>query len=458
MRSALSAFNEVWQCQFKQRIVEQLAQFHSQAKIVLACSGGMDSMLLLELLAELIPERLQVVSIDHQLQVDGAQWSAFVAEYCRQKAIFCRVVAVQVAAGNVEAEARKARYQAFFDVLMPNDVLVLAHHQQDQAETVLLHLLQGSGVSGLAAMRECELRDFAQGQYWLWRPLLSISKQKIHAWVNQTGTPYVHDPMNFETKYDRVWCREVLWTQLAQRFPAMQNNITRCAILMQDAEAILADVLQQDMARCIDQQQKISLVNLAQLSLPRQRQLLSTWMQGEQIYRPPLAMVERLQSEVIAAREDAQSVLHCGDYYFVRFDGYLYRYRSQVWLALQVTPAPYELCLCLGQSYRIALGQLSIQRTVALGLDMTLLGQAFSLIPRKGGEKITFYGRKGRRVLKKELQAAKIAPWKRHQIQILMYHNVVLGVCTPQGFWLAESPYLQVGGWLPYMQDVNEMD
>ncbi len=457
MRSALSAFNEVWQRQFKQRLIDQLTQFHPQAKVVLACSGGVDSMLLLELLAELIPERLQVVSIDHQLQVDGAQWSAFVADYCKQKAISCHIIAVHVAPGNVEAEARKARYQAFFQVLTPNDVLVLAHHQQDQAETVLLHLLQGSGVSGLAAMREYELRDFEQGQYWLWRPMLSLSKEKIHVWATQTAIPYVDDPMNFEIKYDRVWCREVLWTQLAQRFPAMQNNITRCATLMQDAEAILADVLQQDMAQCIVQQQ-LSLDRLSQLSLPRQRQLLSVWMQGDQVYRPPLAMVERLQSEVIAAREDAQSVLHCGDYYFVRFDGCLYRYPSSVWLALQTIAPPYQLCLQLEQSHRIALGRLSVQRTTAIGLDMTLLGQVFSLISRKGGEKITFYGRKGRRVLKKELQAAKIAPWKRHQIQILMYHNVVLGVCTPQGFWLAESPYLQVGGWLPYIQDVNEMD
>ena len=448
MRSTLSAFNEVWQCQFKQRLIQQLNQFQPHAKIVLGCSGGMDSMLLLHLLAELIPERLSVISIDHQLQRVSAAWSQFVHQCCEQYSISCVVVKVDVQAGNVEAQARAARYQAFSQYLQPWDVLVLAHHQQDQAETVMLRLLQGSGVRGLAAMCEVENRSY----YTLWRPLLSLSKQHIQLWVQQLNICYVDDPMNHDMAYDRVWCRDTLWAVLQQRFPKMQDSIARCAMLMQDADDILQDVLQQDFIFCMDAQQRIELDKLAQLSNARQRQVLSVWMQAAQPYRPPLAMVQRLQQEVIAAREDAQSILHYADYYFVRFANQLYRYSEQDWLNFQTIPQMQQIRFRLGQHAQTALGQVLIQRTQDMGLDAALLAQPLSLFPRQGGEKIQFYARAGHRVLKKELQTAKIAPWMRHQIQILMYHNVVLGVFTPQGFWLAASPYCQAQGWLPYLQ------
>lgn len=428
-------------------------------------------MLLLFILAALIPDRLEVISIDHQLQENSRYWSALVLKTCEDLNIPCHIQAVNVHAGNLEAQARIARYQAFEQVLKPKDVLILGHHQQDLAETVILRLLQGTGVDGLAAMQMLEVRHFSsqydQGThhhklnhseansefYYLWRPLLTLSKDHIQTWVEQCKIDYCEDPMNHDTDFDRVWCRQTLWTVLEQRFPQMQNSIARCATLMQDAQDILKETLTRDWQACVDAQGRIQLIIFKNLSQARQRQLLSTWMQGEAQYRPPLAMVERLQNEVIDAAEDATSVLHHADVFFMRFDAHLYRYGQQEWHAIQQPVREYNICFQLDHEYGMPSGDFRISRctsSAGFGLSDDLLTQDLTLCPRIGGEKVRLLGRQGTKVLKKELHAAKIAPWYRHQIQILMYHNEILGIFTPKGFWLAESSFcVAQSGWLP---------
>ena len=223
MRSTLPTFDEVWQQQFRQRLIAQtqnLDQTSQDTSIVLACSGGVDSMLLLYLFADLTSEQLnhyrfKVISIDHQLQADSAKWSNLVVQHCEKLSVPCKVIQVDVADGNLEAEARKARYQAFENELQENDVLILGHHQQDQAETVLMRLFQGAGVRGLSVMQEWQARTIKNSNssdfknYFIWRPLLSLSKKQIQQWAKQwsgqLGFDYVNDPMNHDDEFDRVW-------------------------------------------------------------------------------------------------------------------------------------------------------------------------------------------------------------------------------------------------------------
>lgn len=463
MRSTLPAIDEVWQQQSRQRIIQKLEQLPKYSQIYLACSGGMDSMLLLFLFAGLIPERLRVIHIDHQLQSESAKWSALVAKYCQQLAIPCSIIPVDVQAGNVEAEARKARYHAFETALNADDVLILGHHKQDQAETLLMRLFQGAGVRGLSAMREWQTRDFhkfqnqkdASAHYFIWRPFLNLCKAQIQHWATQYAFDYVDDPMNHEDDFDRVWHRQQLLPMLAQRIPHVQDSLSRTAVLMQDADQILQEILAQDVGQCVDPLGRLNITYLNQLSLPRQRQLLSHWMQGEAHYRPPLAMVERLHTEVIDARQDANSRLHWSAVYFLRYEHLLYRYSEAQWQIIQQPITASEIHLNLKDVISVAgeFFQIDDADAEEYGLQKDLLAQSLQLMPRQGGEKIRLYGRKEHRLLKKMLQEAKIAPWLRHQIQILMYHNTPLGVFTPLGFWLADSAFVEAGGWLPMLAD-----
>ncbi len=400
-------------------------------------------MLLLHVMSAVFPQQIRAIYINHQLQALSASWGEFVRFECEKLGVPFLLAEVEVGEGNLENQARIARYQAFKQHILDDEILVLAHHQQDQAETVLLNLFSGSGVGGLSAMRE---RDHRQG-LTLWRPLLNLSREQIRAWVAQHSIAYINDPTNTDIHYDRAWCREKLWPLLNARFPHMQQAISRSSVLMQDAGSILAEVAAQDLSVCGDEQ-KLCLNTLKQLSLPRQRQLLSNWMKGTAQYRPSLATVERLYKEVIEAKTDAQAALHHAHFYYLRYQDVLYKMSKDEYLSQNIPLSEKPISLKLNQVIQVAAGDFTIEQH-AFGLNFDLLTQELTLSPRTGGEKIHLHGRVGRWPLKKAIQAAQIFPWQRHQIQILRKDDVMLGVFTPKGFWLAESRYIQPNGWQP---------
>ncbi|UHT65824.1 tRNA(Ile)-lysidine synthetase [Acinetobacter lwoffii] len=402
-------------------------------------------MLLLHLMFFLCPEKIRAIYVDHQLQSISSAWGTFVQQQCRQLNIPCIIQPVNVASGNLEQQARNSRYQAYLQHLQADEMLVLAHHQQDQAETLMLRLLSGAGVDGLAAMKQIDIRE----NLTIWRPLLNISREQICQWASDLNVQNIEDPTNADTYYDRVWARQTLWPVLSQRYPKMQAALVRTSELMQDAQDILQEVLQQDLASCGTEMQ-LDLGKFLQLSKSRQRQLLSAWMKGKEQYRPSLAMVERLQREVIHAKQDAQAALYWQGFYYVRYQQQLYRLAAEIYLAdqQQVQTSPKTIKFALKDSVQVLSGKFIIQ-PAQLGLSAALLQQPLQLQQRQGGEKIHLYGRVGTWPLKKAIQEAQIFPWARHTIQILSTDNVMLGVFTPKGFWLAQSAYCEAGGWLP---------
>ena len=402
-------------------------------------------MLLLHLMSYLYPEKIRAIYIDHQLQAMSADWGQFVSDQCTALNVPCIVETVNVQAGNLEQQARSARYQAYSKHLKPNEILVLAHHQQDQAETLMLRLLSGAGVHGLAAMKQVDVRE----QFTIWRPLLDLSREQICQWAIQLNVQNIEDPTNLDTHYDRAWCRHELWSVLQNRYPKMQQALSRTSYLMQDADEILQDVLQQDLALC-GSATKLDLKKLSQLSNARQRQLLSAWMKGTDTYRPSFEMVERLLHEVISSKSDAQAALHWNQYYYVRYQQKLFRLSPAEYLAEKNESHISEqtVCLELGQKMNVLSGEY-VAETAKIGLSASLLGKELNLMMRQGGEKVHLYGRIGTWPLKKAIQEAQIFPWQRYRIQILSIDNVMLGVFTPKGFWLAQSEYCEVGGWQP---------
>ncbi|RLZ07297.1 tRNA lysidine(34) synthetase TilS [Acinetobacter sp. 2JN-4] len=445
MRSTLSTFNEVWQQQFRHRILAQAQHFSEQTHFLIGCSGGMDSMLLLSLMSELFPDKIRAIYVDHQLQPPSVLWGELVQQQAKIFNIPCIIQKVQVETGNLEQQARQARYQAYHQHLQTNEILVLAHHQQDQAETVLLRLFSGAGVNGLAAMQQIDIRK----EMTIWRPFLDLSRAQIEQWSQHIGLEYVTDPSNQDIHYDRAWCREVLWDVLQHRFPKMQAAVARSSYLMQDAAEILDEVLQKDWQQCATFDE-LNLTKLKELSHARQRQLLSSWMKGNAQYRPSYDMVQRLQQEVIAAKPDAQATLHVHPYYYVRYQKTLYRLSHDILYAEKLSTLPDAISqrYVLGQHIQVAAGQFKIE-SQSLGLSPQLFDRELQLLKRQGGEKIHLYGRVGHWPLKKAIQDAQILPWLRHTIQILVVDNVMLGVFSPKGFWLAQSEYLVQGGWQP---------
>lgn len=405
-------------------------------------------MLLLHLMSLLCPNQIRAIYIDHQLQSMSADWGSFVLDQCQQLNIPCTVQKVTVAEGNLESQARSVRYQAFAQHLQKNEILILAHHQQDQAETLMLRLLSGAGIQGLAAMKNFDERQGIQ----IWRPLLEISHEHICQWAAQLHVQNIQDPSNDDLHYDRNWARHDLWPVLTQRFPKMQQALCRTAEIMQDADEILTEVLQQDLNAC-GTASELDLTQFSQLSLARQRQLLSSWMKGGDQYRPAFNMVTRLITEVIQAKTDAQAALHWNQWVYVRYQNKLYRLTKQIFDAAKTdSPILLKQKISAHQHFSVLSGQYAVQNMM-IGLSPELLDREFDLQLRQGGEKIHLYGRMGSWPLKKAIQDAQIFPWLRHTIQILSIDNVMLGVFTPKGFWLAQSKYCVQDGWQPKLID-----
>lgn len=348
--------------------------------------------------------------------------------------------AVTVAAGNIEQQARDARYQAIFANIQSNEMLVLGHHRQDQAETILLRLMSGSGVVGLSAMRELEQR----GTHWLWRPWLDCSRQEITALAALICPEYIEDPANADPQFDRVMLRQQIWPMLQQRWPAFEQGMARTALLMQDCQDILQDVINADMQHC-GNATCLDIAKVQGLSEARQRLLLSRWMQGQEQYAPSLQQVEQLRRDVINAREDAEPQLVLQPWQFRRYQHMLYRLPLKLAVATDMT-----LQVQAEQPFELPSGQWKLcQQTT--GFPLQLLLKPWSLKARQGGEVLHLQGKVGRRPLKKNMQDAKLAPWQREQAHLLIIDEQVMGVFTAQGFWPVAHLAMVEQGLMPVL-------
>lgn len=357
---------------------------------------------------------------------------------CQAWQLPCVIRAVDVAHGNLEQEARKARYQAIFESIDHDEVLVLGHHQQDQAETVFMRLMSGSGVVGLSAMQQHELR----GQHTLWRPWLGVSRAQVTELATLICPDFINDPANNDLRFDRVILRQQVWPILQTRWPSFEQGMARSAFLMQDAADILQDVLQIDWANCV-QQNTLDIEQFLLLSEPRQRWLLSKWMQQQEQYAPSLQLVRRIKHELIEAKPDAKPKVDWGNWQFRRYRQLIYRLPNVLPQATNL-----QLKIALRDELDLPSGQWKIQQHVN-GFPLDLLHKPVNLLAREGGEILHLRGAIGHRPLKKTLQEAQLAPWQREQVHLLQIDGVIYGVLTATGFWPSEKVPWVEDGWLP---------
>lgn len=410
---------------------QQLETCSGTRRWVVALSGGLDSSLLLSLLPRLsLPQPVVALHIDHQLQVDSARW----AEHCRLQ---CERLSIPFNCTRVipesasEASARSARYRAFESFLQPGDCLLLAQHADDQAETLLLRLLRGAGVAGLAAMPAS--RSLGQGR--LLRPLLRLPRVQLEQGVRELQLEPVEDPSNASSRYDRNFLRLNVLPALKRRWPSLVSRWGETAELMSEASELLVERAREDMALC-GRQGGICLARLQTLSRARQRNLLHAWVSEGSGHRMSRARLLQLEQDLMQARPDAQPVFGFPDYQMRRHQNVLY-------LLPDPLPTPSESVreLVVGESIQLPLGRLHwIPATQGLPAGLTL-----ALGFRQGGERLRPVGRGGSVSLKQLLQEAGQPPWLRACQPLLLSGGEIIAV---PGITLCE-PMVVEGGLLP---------
>lgn len=416
-------------------------EFSDAVSLEIGLSGGLDSMVLLDLMARARMHRvfsLSAVHVHHGLSPNAGRWQQHCEAVCGQLNITLRVA--QVVCGSsgmgLEAEARSKRYQVYSETAA--QVIVLAHHQDDQAETVLLQLLRGGGVRALAAMPP--IRSW-QGKY-LWRPFLSWSRSMLEAYAAWRGLSWVDDESNTDTYWRRNWLRHEIMPLIAVALPDYRSHLVRSAQLMAEATDILQEIRLHDLTHCQESDQ-VDLSRFLALSPARQRQLLVCWIEqsGGSVLTPDA--IEVFRQQVLYAGHDKNPVLALGD------DVVMVRYRQQIGLYRSPATSPSPLSLywpCPGEIVApFWPGKLRfVQR--AGGIKESLLQPAFSLFPRRGGERLlTSVGHKSVKTL---FQEHGVPPILRRQWPLLMTHGGRL-IAVP-GIAVAEDCQAkQHRGWWP---------
>jgi len=280
----------------------------------------MDSTVLLAALASKVPqERLRAVHVDHGLHTRSGEW----AEHCRSVARDLRVpleviqISVPRRRGHsLEATARDLRYQALAGTLRKDEVLLTAHHADDQLETVLLQLFRGAGLAGLAAMPEwapfagAGLAPFAGAG--LARPLLTRTRHELQDWARERALRWVEDETNLDERFDRNYLRRQILPLIQSRWKGAATAVARSARHAAQAQRLLDALARADVERASDGPD-LSLKSLRALHPDRRRNALRFWITRSGFRAPDARRLEELAGPLIAARPDSHPRLSWGD-------------------------------------------------------------------------------------------------------------------------------------------------
>jgi tRNA(Ile)-lysidine synthase len=424
------------------RRLEPLIGAAGEAALVVALSGGADSVALLAAATELCaarraaPEprlRLRAIYVDHGLTA-AAPLAAAASAAAERLGVPLVVLRVEVETGHgesVEAAARTARYAALAAALAPGECLLTAHHREDQAETLLLQLVRGAGLRGLAAMPAAA----RLGHGSLLRPLLDVPRAALRSYAASRGLAWHEDPMNADPRFDRAYLRGTLWPLLEARWPAAAATIARSAGHLASAQRLL-DEASADHLRALGRGPALSIAGLKELSPERRTELLRYWLRSRRLPLPPARRLALLAEEVFAARGDGAPKLAWPGAELRRFDGRLYAFAPLPPLGLAPgTPLPAPPgALELGALGRIVARW---QRGPAT-LDVTATG-GLAVAGRRGGERLRLVARGPSRPLKDWLREARVPPWTRARAVLVHEGEALVAVVLPHATLIEAS-------------------
>lgn len=412
-----------------------------------AFSGGLDSSVLLHLLAGLVRREalppLSAIHVQHGLQPAAEAWPLHCRRLCEALDVPLTVLSVQVRPGaSLEAEAREARYAAFEAALGPGEVLLLAQHRDDQAETLLFRLLRGAGVRGLAAMPPS--RPLAVGH--LLRPLLGCSRAELQAYAAEHRLAWLDDPSNADCRFSRNYLRHRLLPLLTARWPQAAASMARSAEHLGEAAQLLDELAQQDLAAAQApgsftwlELPSLSLAPLRALSAARQRNALRYWLRD----LTPMPDSDHWAGwlALCDAAPDATPVWRLAAGELHRADQRLW-WLSGDWLRAPVMPG---VALCAGQWLKLpGNGSVRIEgRLPAVG--------DWRLAYRQGGERMNLPGR-GQRDLKRLLNERQVPVFVRGRLPLLLCDGEPRAVANLPGLDRADDGQWRLS-WQPPTDD-----
>lgn len=439
-------------------------------RIYIACSGGRDSMALLFACQQLqLP--IHVIHINHKLQKISDDWQQLVEAYCHKHHIDYDSVCIDwqsqqvYAAGSTispeqqastqqvnEQQARTARYHAIMQIASENAIVALAHHANDQVETLLMNLCQGTGLAGLTGMTAFGVQHEFGKPIWLWRPLLGVTRDEISDFVAAQHIPYVNDPTNFGVANQRAFLRNQILPLLDERFHKVVQNITRTQQNLTEAQRIVEEQYQQDLALCqwsngwTSHQQCLHTPNLKALSQARRFNLLHHWVKGSQKFAPTRQLIVQIEQLLQSAQTDQQAILQWQGIEIRKYRDTLYRLDADYVKAIH-DKSDKRVSANLAADVR-----LSEEISVGLSLELALASRA--VLPN---ESFQLLSQSFHQSFKKLCQRFDIPSWERQFAKVVILDDdnekALTASQTPSRFalllpntcvWLADAGELNL--------------
>ncbi len=401
------------------------AELYGLETLYLAYSGGIDSSVLLHALQTCADRhRIVVWHINHGLQDNALEMERFARQQAQRYGLAFRLDRLELGTGaNLEARARLRRYALFARALQSTDVLLTAHHQNDQAETLLLNLMRGSGSAGLRGIAWQK----KLGQGVLLRPLLNVPRSLIEAYASQQAVQWIDDPSNADDHFDRNYLRHEILPRLSARWPAATAQLQRVSELQQESEQIhqaLARIDYQAIWRssrfsaagCLD------IRTLCELSQARQKNLLRYWIVNAGYRAPGYHRLQQVLQQ-LQARQDAMPLVQMEDYSLRSYQQSLYLLSSSetepVRNLAEIYPVPSE------KNLQITTLGLDVSRAdIFTRLQQVDTGQTLELRFRKKSATAQSHSHR----LKRLFQSHRIPPWMRDKTPQILLDGELLGL------------------------------
>ncbi|WP_256376928.1 tRNA lysidine(34) synthetase TilS [Nitrosospira multiformis] len=411
--------------------------------LTIALSGGVDSVVLLDLLVPIASQMqlpLSAVHVNHGISPNADKWSEFCRNLCQSRNIPLEIARVKVARGpgiSLEAAAREERYRIFRG--LQTDYIVLAQHLDDQAETLLLQLLRGAGVKGLSAMPVVrtgrkEMGEAVsvnsipalEGRPKLLRPLLDVSRREIEDYARARALQWITDESNDEISFDRNFLRHELFPLLEKRFPAYRTTFLRASRHMAEASALLDELAEVDSAQCTVPG-KLHVEDLRKLGFPRARNLLRYTLTQHAVVLPSTVKLEEILRQLLSSCPDTKLHVVFGNTEIRCFRDRVHIRKVEaipeacwhlVWRGEEQLPIPE-----LG-------GTLRFTRCMGAGLGLQKINeQPVTIRLRQGGERLRTDCNRPRRSLKNLLREASLPPWQRQRLPLIFSGEQL--ICVP---------------------------
>ncbi len=432
--------------QLSQFAKSQSATFHWWAGL----SGGVDSVVLLHLLASIrsqFPEvTLKAIHINHGLQSEADDWAMKCEQLCHALDIELISKKVQVETltrKGIERQAREARWKEFDQIVEPGGALWLAHHKDDQVETLMLNLLRGCGVQGAGAMRACRQRT----RYQVLRPLLNISKHELVEYAEQQGLDWVEDPSNLQLDLRRNFLRQQILPQVESQWPGYKEPLFRFTEIMQQSSELLSEIAEQDLTSVEDDvKHSLNIDALATFSKSRICNLLMHWLSTQSVYAPPQARLEEFVRQLLLSHSSSNTELLLGDYCLKQSSRRLHLVPVE-----ELQPVSYSL-QWQDMSRPLLIESLDkavhCRRNAERGVRLPTRSEKVSVRSRQGGEHCWPHYRNRSSSLKKILNELAVPEWQRDKIPLIFYNETL--VCAA-GYFYDKDHFAQPGFAVEYL-------